>query len=117
MDRGIARDAMPDNLYSGGILKPRANPPDRTSSRLPRLARLPSPRIRADWFAALAHVRLQSNDPPNAAATMEAPTTQRIRACRVFQRTAHGESSHGLTKSWGKRYAKSRTPSVSAKIA
>ncbi len=73
MDRGIARDAMPDYLYSGGILKPRANPPDRTSPRPPRLARLSSPRDRADWFAALAHVWLQSNDPANAAAAMEAP--------------------------------------------
>ncbi len=71
MDQAIAVDVKPAYLYAVGGLWPRTDEPDRALPHLPRLIRLPPPK--ANWFAALAHVWLQSDDPPAAAAAMEAP--------------------------------------------
>ncbi len=69
MDRIIDMNAAPEYLYNGGLLWLQAEKPERALQHLIRLTRRPSPE--ADWFAALAHAYIQTDDILKAAEAME----------------------------------------------
>lgn len=69
MERVIERHPEPTYLYNGGILWLQAEKPRRALPHLLQLSRLPDPQ--ADWFVALGHAHIQTDNIPLAAEAME----------------------------------------------
>ncbi len=69
MDRAVAQDPTPANLYTAGVLWLQLEKPARAREHLLKLVKLPDPE--ADWFVALSQAWAMSDNYANAAPAME----------------------------------------------
>lgn len=80
MDRVITMEGKPEHLYNGGLLWLQMDRPGKALRHLMRLSRLPEPE--ADWFVAIAHAWIQSENISKAVDAME-------RAAQLSQKPEH----------------------------
>ena len=69
MDRAVAQDPKPANLYSAGVLWLQSEKPAKARKHLLKLVKLPDPE--ADWFVALSQAWAISDNYAKAAPAME----------------------------------------------